>query len=385
MYNHLFQQLAQIRQDIHQHPELGFQEFRTSSIVQEHLNRLGIPFEILAGTGVLGKLKKGEGKTIILRADMDALPLREDTDLPFASVNDNVMHACGHDIHTTMLIGAAHLLNDKNFQGTIMFLFQPSEEGNLRSPEAGKSGGQIIAETGKLKDAAYVIGLHVNPLMPVGTLGFTQGEALANVCNFVIRVKGKAGHAGALEHVIDPVLISSQLIVSAQSIISHTAPTQPAVLAFTSTEIVGEPAYNIIPEAVILKGSLRVLNLETYNLIVNKLKTLLMGMEISYSCEIEIEFTAYYPSLLNDSHLDTQLTSVKERIFGDNVIQQNGQLIAEDFAFYSRQLPSVFYFLGAGVENGEKFFLHHPKVVFDENCIPLGTTFLADAALQLLS
>lgn len=382
MDHQLFQQLIAIRREIHQNPELGFHEFKTSALVQQYLQELEIPFETLAVTGVLATLKKGEGPTVVLRADMDALPIKEDTGLPFTSLSENKMHACGHDLHTTMLLGAVNLLNDRNFQGTVKFLFQPSEEGNLRSPEKGKSGGQIIAETKKLSDAKALIGLHVNPLMELGTLGYTKGEALSNVCNFIIRVIGKSGHAGALEHVVDPVLISSQLIVSAQSIISHTAPTQPAVLAFTTTEIIGEPAYNIIPEIVVLKGSLRVLSLETYDLIINKLKNLIKGMEISYECRIEIEFTAYYPSLLNDDSINKELLKVQEELFGENVLLQGGQLIAEDFAFYSRQVPSVFYFLGA--KAGEAFFLHHPKVMFDENCIPLGSTFLAEAALALL-
>ncbi|CAM4423872.1 N-acetyldiaminopimelate deacetylase [Pedobacter westerhofensis] len=385
MENQLFQKLIQIRQDLHQHPELGFKEFRTSSLVQRHLEGLHIPFEMVAETGVLATLSKGTGPIVVLRADMDALPIKEDTGLSFSSVYENKMHACGHDLHTTMLLGAAYLLQQRDFNGTVKFLFQPSEEGNLRSPESGKSGGQIIAESGKLKNAKAVIGLHVNPLMRLGTLGFTHGEALSNVCNFIITVKGVSGHAGALEHVIDPVLISSQLIVSAQSIISHTAPTQPAVLAFTTTEIVGEPAYNIIPETVILKGSLRVLNLETYNTIVERLKALLTGMEISYACKIDLEFTAYYPSLLNDSKIDAELGTVKEEIFGANIIQQGGQLIAEDFAFYSRQVSSVFYFLGAAVEEQETYFLHHPKVMFNENCIPKGSTFLSESAVRLMS
>jgi amidohydrolase len=385
MENQLFQQLILIRRDLHQHPELGFCEFKTSALIQKHLRELGIPFEILAKTGVLATLEKGEGHTIVLRADMDALPIKEDTGLSFTSTNENTMHACGHDIHTTMLIGAIYMLKEQDFKGTIKFLFQPSEEGNLRSPEPGKSGGQIIAESQKLIDAKAVLGLHVNPLMPVGTLGYTDGEALSNVCNFIIHVNGKSGHAGALEHVIDPVLISSQLVVSAQSIISHTAPTQPAVLAFTTTEIIGEPAYNIIPETVVLKGSLRVLNLGTYDLIIDKLRALIKGMEISYSCKIDIEFTAYYPSLLNNSEINRQIIPAQKRVFGEEVIQQGGQLIAEDFAFYSRQVPSVFYFLGARAANEEVFFLHHPKVMFDENCIPLGSEFLKEAALQLLS
>lgn len=384
MEKQLFQQLVQIRREIHQTPELGFQEFKTSALVQKYLQKLGIPYETLAVTGILATLKKGEGQTVVLRADMDALPIKEDTGLTFSSGIENKMHACGHDIHTTMLLGAANLLKDKDFSGTVKFLFQPSEEGNLRSPEPAKSGGQIIAESNKLLGARAVIGLHVNPLMELGSLGYTKGEALSNVCNFIIHVIGKSGHAGALEHVIDPVLISSQLIVAAQSIISHTAPAQPAVLAFTTTEIIGEPAYNIIPETIILKGSLRVLSLETYDVILNKLKTLIKGMEISYSCQIEMKFTAYYPSVLNDDQINTQLLHVQKNIFGDNVIQQSGQLIAEDFAFYSRQVPSVFYFLGAKVGDGDAYFLHHPKVIFDEDCIPLGACFLADAAIEIL-
>ncbi|MCX2477794.1 M20 family metallopeptidase [Pedobacter sp. MC2016-15] len=384
MQETLFQKLIQIRRDIHAHPELGFLEHRTSSLVQRELQSLEIPFESVAETGVLATMKKGEGPIVVLRADMDALPLKEDTGLYFSSVNDNIMHACGHDIHTTMLLGAAHLLKDQNFDGTVKFLFQPSEEGNLRSPQPGKSGGQIIAETGKLESAKAVIGLHVNPLMRVGSLSFTNGEALANVCNFIITVRGKSGHAGALEHVIDPVLISSHLIVAAQSIISHTAPTQPAVLAFTTTEILGQPAYNVIPETVVLKGSLRVLNLDTYSLIVERMTKLMKGMEISYECKIDMELTAYYPSLLNDSGLNAQLKSVQEKLFGENVVSQGGQLIAEDFAFYSRQVPSVFYFLGAAVNEEQTYFLHHPKVKFNEDCIPLGSTFLTEAALQLL-
>lgn len=384
MEEQLLQRLVKIRRQIHQHPELGFQEFKTSALVQNELTEMNIPFETVALTGVLATLRKGKGPTVVLRADMDALPIMEETGLTFSSLTDNQMHACGHDLHTTMLLGAAHLLKDQEFEGTIKFLFQPSEEGNLRSPEPGKSGGQIIAETNKLIDAEAVIGLHVNPLMEVGTLGYTKGEALSNVCNFIITVNGKSGHAGALEHVTDPVLISSQLIVSAQSIISHAAPTQPAVLAFTSTEILGIPAYNIIPETVVLKGSLRVLNLQTYELIIHKLKTLIKGMEISYECKIEVGFTAYYPSLLNNDRVNQLLQPVQEEIFGEGIIQQSGQLIAEDFAFYSRQVPSVFYFLGARLGEEDAYFLHHPKVRFDEQCIPLGSTFLSKAAMHLL-
>jgi len=384
MNKELERKLIEIRQLLHKNPELGFCEFETSKLIRNHMDKLKISYETLALTGTLATLRKGEGPTVILRADMDALPIAEDTGLRFTSSKLDIMHACGHDIHTTMLIGAAYQLKDIEFAGTIKFLFQPSEEGNLRSPQVGKSGGQIIAESGVIEGAKTVIGLHVDPSMDVGTIGFKGGEALANVCNFIITVKGKSGHAGALEHVTDPVLISSQLIVSAQSIISHTAPARPAVLAFTSTEILGVPAYNIVPETVILKGSLRVLNLEIYNIIIKKLKLLMAGMEVSYDCQINMELTAYYPSLLNDPKIHQLLVPVHEAVFGKGVLPQEGQLIAEDFAFYSRKVPSVFYFLGARAKNRETYYLHHPKVEFNEDCIAFGVQFFCEAALKIL-
>ena len=317
---------------------------------------------------------------------MDALPISEETGLPFSSVNSNVMHACGHDIHTTMLLGAAGLLKQKDFNGTVKLLFQPAEESPRNSPEKGKSGGQLVAESGKLKDAAAVLGLHVHPLLPLGKLEYKNGEYLANVGNFSIYITGVAGHAGSLDHVVDPVLVSAQLIVAAQSIMSHTATAEAAVLAFTYTEVSGSPTFNIIPERVLLQGSLRALHIETYNRIVSKLTDLLKGLETAFGCRIEMEFSAYYPSLVNDAAVHEKLAAARDRVFGTtNMVEGKGLLIAEDFSFYSREIPAQFYFLGAQAEAEECFYLHHPKVVFNENCIPLGSTFLAEGAIDLLS
>src|SRR5882757_282706 len=242
MDNTLFDQLVTIRRRLHQNPELGFKEFETSALVQEKLQGLDIPFEKVAETGVIGTMRKGEGPVVVLRADMDALPVLENTELPFHSINTGVMHACGHDLHTTILLGAAHLLKDAPFEGTVKLVFQPSEEGTARSPEKGKSGGQIIMESGLLDDASAALGLHVHPLLPVGRLGYRNGEALTNVSNFSIIITGKGGHPGAMEYVVDPVLISAHLMVEAQSIISHTAPLQPAVIAFTHTQSLANPS-----------------------------------------------------------------------------------------------------------------------------------------------
>lgn len=386
MNEHLFRQLVTIRRQLHQHPELGFEEFKTTALVQDHLLDLDIPFEAIAVTGVIATLSKGKGgPVVVLRADMDALPVVEDTGLPFSSAHERVMHACGHDIHTTMLLGAAYVLKEQDFNGTVKLVFQPSEEGTARSPEKGKSGGQMIIESGKLNDAKAALGLHVHPLLPVGVLGYRNGEALANVSNFFIHINGKGGHAGSLEHVTDPVLIGSQLIVAAQSIISHTATIEPAVLAVTNIAIKGEPSHNVIPNGVLLQGSLRALNIDTYNRIVEKLRALIRGMEISYSCSIELEFTAYYPSLLNDAGMHQALAPAQEQVFGREKIQEvSGQLIAEDFSFYSRLMPSQFYFLGAQHNGNTDFFLHHPKVIFNEDCIKLGVPFLVDGAMDMI-
>jgi amidohydrolase len=385
MDNGLFDKLVKIRRRLHQNPELGFMEFKTSALVQEHLHILEIPFETLAGTGVIGTLKKGDGPTIVLRADMDALPVLEDSDLAFRSANEGVMHACGHDIHTTMLLGAACLLKDAAYTGTVKLVFQPSEEGTAGSPEKGKSGGQMIVESGKLNDAKAALGLHVHPLLPVGTLGFRNGEALTNVNNFTITITGKGGHPGAMEHVIDPVMISGHLIVETQSILSHTAPLQPAIIAFTYVQVLAEPSFNVVPDRVVLQGSLRALNIDTYQKLVTKFRALLKGLEISFDCRIDLDISSYYPSLLNDPAIHEQLAPVQDRVFGkENVQEGSGQLLGEDFAFFSRLMPAQFYFLGAKTEQNNSFFLHHPKVTFNEECMKFGATFLAGGAIELL-
>ena len=240
-------------------------------------------------------------------------------------------------------------------------------------------------ESGSLDGAHAALGLHVHPLLPVGRLGYRNGEALTNVGNFSITITGKGGHPGAMEHVIDPVLISAHLMVDAQSIISHTAPLQPAVIAFTHVQTLANPSFNVIPNSILVQGSLRALNIDVYEKIVTKLRALLKGLEMSFDCRIQLDFSAYYPSLLNDPAVHDILAPVRDKIFGKTNMQEvPGQLIGEDFAFFSRAMPSQFYFLGAqGKENS--FYLHHPQVIFDEECIKTGSAFLAEGAIALLN
>ncbi|HVU55420.1 MAG TPA: M20 family metallopeptidase [Puia sp.] len=385
MEERLFDKLVRVRRRLHQIPELGFQEFKTAAFLQAELEALQIPVERVLATGLIGVLRKGAGPTVVLRADMDALPVLEGTNLPFKSLTDGCAHACGHDLHMTILLGAAHLLNKADFNGTIKFLFQPSEESALRSPEKGKSGGQLVAESGALKDADVALGLHVHPLLPVGDLGYKIGESFANVGNFAIRIHGNGGHPGDMRQVIDPVLVAGHLITEARGLAGPQPDPPMSVLAFAHVETLAKPSFNVIPSDLLLQGSLRSLYLDVYNELVEKLQELLRKLETRFGCRIELEFTAYYPSLWNDEQIHTALAPVREKIFGHaHVIESRPYLIGEDFAFYSRMMPAQFYLLGAKTEENDSFFLHHPQVTFHEDCIRYGSTFLADSALQLL-
>lgn len=379
----LFNHLVSVRRELHQHPEIGYQEYQTASVVCRELDKLQIPyFKEIAKTGVIASLKKGEGPCIALRADMDALPLNEETDLDFKSKIPNMMHACGHDVHTTMLIGAANLLIKENFAGTIKFIFQPSEEGNYDDIEK-KSGGQRIAET-ELADVTAAVGLHVHPLLPVGKIGFTLGEAMACTNFFRISVLGKAGHAGAAHHLaIDSIFVAGSLIQAVQSIVSrYTAATKPVVISFTKVN--GGVAPNIIADKVILEGTIRAFDFNTYEEVKRRLEKISNGIAEAYGANIQVEYLLDYPGLLNDEKIHEKLNGALTSVFEkENVIKIDPVLAGEDFAFYSRKIPSMFYFIGANYDS-QPYFVHHPKVVINEDVIKYGSEFLASAALALL-
>lgn len=388
MEQKLLNDLVEIRRKIHAHPELGFREHKTADIVAEELNRIDIPFRRgIARTGIVAELEKGNGPCVLLRADMDALPIEEDTGLPFLSKNKGVMHACGHDLHTTILLGAAHILKASSFNGKIKMLFQPSEEGTypgLFEDGSFKSGGQRVVEAGEMDEVHAALGLHVHPLLPTGKIAYTKGQALAAVGFFKILIKGKAGHAAFPEQTIDPILACSQIITNAQNIISrYTSPSQPKVISFTKIE--GGVNENIIPGEVTMLGTVRALDADTYSQVVGHMKKVLTAVALMSGAEIDLTFSLDYPSLLNDQGLHEKLSGTVTEIFGrGNLIEMAPLMGGEDFAFYSRKKPSVFYFLGAN-DGVNSYFLHHPKVIFDEKCIGYGADFLAQAALQLLS
>jgi amidohydrolase len=394
MDNQRLNQLIAIRRSIHRNPELGYQETETTNLICDELEKLHIPFQRnVAVTGAIATLKRGDGPCIALRADIDALPVKEVTGLPFASHKTitgadgktiSLMHACGHDIHTTILLGAAAELVESDFRGTVKFIFQPSEEGCYNDAEK-KSGGQRIVESGALDDVSVALGLHVFPAIPTGQLAYVNGEAFGNMTFFTFKITGEAAHAGMEpEKGKDSIIVATQLIQQAQIIVSSLTPqTEGVVISFT--QINGGLNHNIIAPDVTLRGTIRTLNIETYKMILRKLEELARGLEMIYQVQISMQIDLYYPSVLNDESVHSKLNPVLENVFGkENVMEVSPMLAGEDFSFYSRKVPAMFYFLGARDLSAPAYSLHHPGVVFNEDCIPLGVALMVNGTRALL-
>lgn len=378
-------ELISFRRTLHANPEIGYQEYNTSKLIREKLDQIGISYKSgLAKTGIVAELEKGEGKCIALRADMDALPILEETDLDFASKNEGVMHACGHDVHTTILLGAIMELMDKKFKGKIKFIFQPSEEG-INGDIERKSGGQRLVELGVLQDVDCALALHVHSLLEVGKLNFALGSALACANSFTIEVIGKAGHAGAAPHLAtDAVLVATALIQNLYSIVSRDInPTSTGVLSISMVN--GGVAPNIVADKVTIRGTVRALETEEYEQIIHRMKQIIEGVATAFEATINFDVDFYYPSLKNDGNVHKRIENVAEKLFPLGVSEADPVLGGEDFAFYSREVPSMFYFLGAKNTTEPCYFLHHPKVIINEDCIPYGIDFLTNSALELLT
>lgn len=393
MQKEILDNLIRVRRQIHANPELGYQENETADLICKELDSLGISYRRnIAKTGVVATLNKGKGDTIVLRADMDALPIKENTELPFKStkhtkvgVNDiPLMHACGHDMHVTMLLGAAALLKNHHFNGTVKFVFQPSEEDVYDDPEK-KSGGQRMVEAGELDDVKAALALHVHPLLPVGMVAYKLGQALACANFFKIEITGKMAHAAVAPHLgVDAILTASHLIQAVSAIAGkYVAPHEAIVISFT--KINGGIAPNVIADKVLLEGTVRALDLSTFNQVLERIEKIIKATMIAFDVDIKISYNLNYPSLLNDKNIHEVVTPSLESVFGkQRIIPVDAILGSEDFAFYSRKVPSMFYFLGAQDTAEKTYFLHDSKVVFNEDCIPYGSKLLAEGALELL-
>ncbi|MEO7531754.1 MAG: M20 family metallopeptidase [Sediminibacterium sp.] len=366
-----------VRHHLHANPELSYQEFETSKFVQSQLSSFGIPFEIKATTGVLGiiKGKNPERRVIALRADMDALPIQEENEVSYKSKNTGVMHACGHDVHTTILLGAAKILNEvkNDWEGTIKLLFQPGEE---RNP----GGASYMIKDGVLENPKPqgIFGLHVHPGLDLGKLSFRKGRVMASADEIYITIKSKGGHAAAPHLTADTVLISSHLIVALQQIISrNNNPISPSVLSICSIQ--GGHTTNVIPSEVKLMGTFRAMD-ETWRYKAHDLiRKLATGLVESMGAEIDLHIDVGYPTVDNDPALTGMAWEMADEYMGkENVSETEMRMGAEDFGYYTQVIPGCFYRLG--VRNTEKGIIHNvhtPKFNIDERAIETGMGMMA--------
>ena len=370
-------EFIQIRHHIHANPELSFKEFNTSKLVQQKLTEWGIPFEVIATTGVVGliKGKNPDKKVIALRADMDALPILEENDVPYKSVNDGVMHACGHDVHTTCLLGAAKILQELKgeWEGTVKLIFQPGEEKN-------PGGASLMIKEGVLENPrpSGIFALHVHPGVEVGRLSFRGGMIMASADEIYITIKAKGGHAAAPQYTADTILIASQLVVSLQQIVSrNNSPFNPSVLSITSFQ--GGNTTNVIPSEVKLMGTFRAMNEEwrfrAHDLIKKQTVELVHAMGATADILVDVG----YPFVLNDEALNEVARKKGEEYIGaEHVETTELRMGAEDFAFYSHVIPGCFFRIGAGnMAKGITSGVHTPTFNIDENAIEMGMGFMA--------
>lgn len=360
-------EIIKIRRDLHKIPELGFEEFKTNKYINNFLKGLDVDIcGKAAGTGIVAYFKGKEGnKTIAFRADIDALPILEKTDVSYASLHQGKMHACGHDGHTAILLGLAKYLsiNKANIRDNILLIFQPAEE--------GPGGAEVIIKEEILKryNVDSIYGLHLYPDIEEGKIGLKAGPMMAQTGEFDIFVKGKSGH-GAMPHLAkDSVVIASQLVGSLQQIVSRSLdPIEPAVITIGRMEC-GERR-NVIAGEGVMEGTMRAFNESVYKKMKRKMTIMAKSLAMSHDCEIDIVFRDMYPYVNNDRKLTE---GVIEAIGKDNIEVIKPQMLAEDFSYYQREIPGLFFFLG--VRNEEKDFvysLHNSKFDFNEEVLLTG-------------
>ena len=375
----LEQHLVAIRRDLHAHPELGFQEVRTAGVVAAELARLGIAHRTGIGvTGVVGTIQGAEpGPTLVIRADMDALPITEQTKLPFASTTPGLMHACGHDLHTATLLGVADLMNRMapQLRGSVRLVFQPAEE-------LGSGAAAMMAE-GALDGANMALGFHNHPDMPTGRFAYVRGASLASVDIFDITVTGKSGHAAYPHNSIDPVVAAAALVMQLQTAVSREIrPIYPAVV--TIGAIHGGTAHNIIPDSVLLKGTVRTLHPHTRDQAEGVIRRLCDGIATGMRVRVDIDYQRKCPPLVNDDAMvDRGIASIRAQ-FGDRISAGEPSLGGEDFALMTEAVPGLQLRIGSGAP-GRDDKLHNSDYQPDEACLVQGVAALSRIALDLLS
>jgi amidohydrolase len=376
----LLDDVIAIRRDLHAHPELGFEERRTARIVAERLRGLGYDvYEGIATTGVVGVMRGTRpGKTIMLRADMDALPMAEENDHPFRSQNAGKMHACGHDGHVAMLLGAAQLIAARKAElaGAVVLCFQPAEE--------GKGGARVMVEEGLIGrfkiERAY--GLHLYSQLPTGTLAFREGPFYASSDSIEITIQGKGGHGAAPHTSIDPILVAAEFIVALQKIVSRQInPVEPGVV--TIGAIHGGTTHNVIPSTVTLLGTVRAFNPEVRAKMSERIERVLKSVCDGSGASYEYRYLWRYPVTVNDAAQNRYVRTLAERVFGaDRVVTGELHMGAEDFSFFAEQVPACYFVIGSQGGESTSWPHHHSRFDIDERALETGVRMMAALALD---
>ncbi len=386
----LFPYTQGLRRDFHRHPELGFREVRTAGIVAAELEKLGLEVtKGIGGTGVVALLEgPRSGPTLLLRFDMDALPIQEQTGAEYASENDGVMHACGHDGHTAIGLTVARLLHDhrEELNGSLKFCFQPSEEG---FNEQNRGGNEMMIEDGVLEGPHVdrTLALHLWNEKPLGWLGIAGGPVMAGAELFTVTIRGKGGHAAVPQLTVDPIVVAAQLINSLQTITSrNVAPLQTAVLSVTTVQ--SGSAFNVIPENAVLTGTIRTFDREVREHVLDRFERIARGLGDAMACSIEAEIQMVSPPVVNDASMAARIQQTARQLLPESDLQTSGYLTmgAEDMAFMQEKVPGCYFFVGSNnKERHLDYGHHHPKFDFDEEALIRGAALMAAAAVDVLS
>ncbi|MCQ6277147.1 M20 peptidase aminoacylase family protein [Bacillus sp. V3B] len=370
----LLKRLVSYRRELHEHPELSMKEYETTKRIRRWLEEAGVsvldfPLEV----GVVAEVKGSEpGPTIALRADIDALPIKEETDLPFASKNEGVMHACGHDFHTSSIIGAAILLQERRdrLKGTVRIIFQPAEE--------IAQGAVLIEEVGALKDVEAIFGMHNKPELPVGTIGVREGSLMASVDRFEIEVVGVGGHAGIPNNSIDPIVIVSQIITALQTIVSRNLSSfHNAVISVT--QVHAGNTWNVIPEKAVLEGTVRTFQHEARQAIPELMKRTAKGIASSFGAKADFRWYPYMP-VVDNSPRFTKVAREAARELGYAVVEAEQSAAGEDFAFYQTKIPG--FFMWVGVDGPQEW--HHPAFTLKEEGLIVAANYFSNLSIKVL-
>ncbi|BBH23498.1 amidohydrolase [Paenibacillus baekrokdamisoli] len=375
-------ELIELRRKLHRNPELSFEESETAAAVAELLRGLGLEVRSgIGGHGVVAELTGSRpGPRIALRADMDALPIQEETDLPYASERPGKMHACGHDAHTAILYGAAKLLSERKDQlvGSVRFIFQSAEEIN--------AGAQVMIEQGVLEGVDEIFGLHNLPTLPAGKAATRYGALMGSVDRFELNLTGKGGHGAIPDQCVDPVVAASAIILSLQSAVSREiSPFDPVVVTVGS--IHGGASYNVIPERVEMTGTVRTFSRSVQEGMPSRLERLINQTAEAYRCKAELRYTQQVPVLVNHDDNVRHVEDAIDLILGlENRVEANPVLAGEDFSVYLQHVPGCFFWLGSGPATGaeQAYGLHHPKFAINEDCLSVGAALLAAISIHRL-